>query len=72
MGLWVPAVLPKTHGFMVRVWVKPTVGTGFVGTGVDWTSLTHAVPVCHPNFYIMSFEYCTTMALLNQNIKISK
>src|SRR5882762_5876795 len=24
------------------------VGTGFVGTGVGWTSPTRAVPVCHP------------------------
>ena len=42
-------VLPKTCGFMVQVRVKHTAGTGFVGTGVGWTSPTHAVPVCHPS-----------------------
>ena len=48
MGLWVPTVLPKTCGFTVRVQVKHTVGTGFVGMGVGWTSPTCAVPMCHP------------------------
>jgi len=35
-------------GFAVWVQVKHTTGTGFVGTGVGWTSPTHAVPMCHP------------------------
>ena len=48
MGLWVPAVLPKTCGFAVWVQVKHAAGMDFAGTGAGWTSLTCAVPVCHP------------------------
>ena len=46
----VPAVLSKTHRFAVQVQVKHAVGMGFAGTGVGWTSLTHAVPMCHPSY----------------------
>ena len=42
-------MLPKTRRFAVWVQVKHTAGMGFAGTGVGWTSPTHAIPVCHPN-----------------------
>ena len=48
MGLQVPTVLPKTHGFMVWVQVKHATGMGFAGMGAGLTLLTRAVPVCHP------------------------
>jgi len=35
------------YRFVVRVRVKHTMGTGFAGTGVGWTLLTHAIPMCH-------------------------
>src|SRR5882762_10648574 len=38
----------QTHRFVVQVRVKHAVGMGFVGTGVGWTSPTHAIPMCHP------------------------
>jgi len=48
MGLQVPAVLPKTCGFVVRVQVKPATGVNSAGTGVGWAAPTRFVPVCHP------------------------
>ena len=41
----------KPVGKMVQVCTHTHMGTGFVGMGLGWTSLTHAIPVCHPNHH---------------------
>src|SRR5882762_10037847 len=39
----------ETHGSAVWVQVNPAAGMVFAGTGVGWTSPTHAIPMCHPS-----------------------
>ena len=50
MSKWKNNEIPvQVYGYL-QCFTKPTyvLGTGFVGTGLGWTSPTRTVPVCHP------------------------